>query len=295
MKKRDLAVVIAFLAAISLCGAAFLLLPKADFSPRERRVLASLPELGQDDFDSAFESYVVDHIPLREPLVALNAYFGLITGRDGLNGAYLGRDGYLLAAPMEKNDAGFARNLEAMASFVQSSGLPARLIAPMSKGAALADKIIGPHEPYPDEEYLSQLPEALPNVEIVDIGQVEYYKTDHHWTSRGAYQAYCAYMRAVGGQPSPEDAYEKVAREGFYGTTYAQSGYFASSSDTMEMWVSDWNASAFHWEKLDGYDMYQVFLGGDVGVDVLDSPSAPEGTLLLFKDSIPLPTRSRRF
>ena len=100
MKKRDLAVVIAFLAAISLCGAAFLLLPKADFSPRERRVLASLPELGQDDFDSAFESYVVDHIPLREPLVALNAYFGLITGRDGLNGAYLGRDGYLLAAPM---------------------------------------------------------------------------------------------------------------------------------------------------------------------------------------------------
>ena len=150
MKKRDLAVVIAFLAAISLCGAAFLLLPKADFSPRERRVLASLPELGQDDFDSAFESYVVDHIPLREPLVALNAYFGLITGRDGLNGAYLGRDGYLLAAPMEKNDAGFARNLEAMASFVQSSGLPARLIAPMSKGAAFADKIIGPHEPYPD-------------------------------------------------------------------------------------------------------------------------------------------------
>ena len=122
-------------------------------------------------------------------------------------------------------------------------------------------------------------------MEIVDIGQVEYYKTDHHWTSRGAYQAYCAYMRAVGGQPSPEDAYEKVAREGFYGTTYAQSGYFASSSDTMEMWVSDWNASAFHWEKLDGYDMYQVFLGGDVGVDVLDSPSAPEGTLLLFKDS----------
>ena len=48
-----------------------------------------------------------------------------------------------------------------------------------------ADKIIGPHEPYPDEKYLSQLPEALPNVEIVDIGQVEYYKTDHHWTSRG--------------------------------------------------------------------------------------------------------------
>ena len=57
-------------------------------------------------------------------------------------------------------------------------------------------------------------------------------------------------MRAVGGQPSPEDAYEKVAREGFYGTTYAQSGYFASSSDTMEMWVSDSDASAFHWEAL---------------------------------------------
>ena len=99
----------------------------------------------------------------------------------------------------------FARNLEAMTSFVQSSGLPARLVAPMSKGAALVDKIIGPHEPYPDEEYLSQLPEALPNVEIVDIGQVEYYKTDHHWTSRGAYQAYCAYMRA--------DVYKRQARE----------------------------------------------------------------------------------
>ena len=101
LKKRDLAVVIAFWATTILCGVAFLRCP--------RRIFWS--EMEQDDFGSAFKSYGVDHIPLRKLLVVLNAYFDLLTGRDGLNSAYIGRDGYLSASPIEKNDTGFARNL----------------------------------------------------------------------------------------------------------------------------------------------------------------------------------------
>lgn len=50
-----------------------------------------------------------------------------------------------------------------------------------------------------------------------------YYRTDHHWTARGAYYAYVAFCQAKGINPTPLEEYERVEFEGFLGTFYAQS------------------------------------------------------------------------
>ena len=50
-----------------------------------------------------------------------------------------------------------------------------------------------------------------------------YYRTDHHWTARGAYYAYVAFCQAKGITPTPLEEYERVEFEGFLGTFYAQS------------------------------------------------------------------------
>ncbi|MBE6835238.1 MAG: hypothetical protein E7515_03185 [Ruminococcaceae bacterium] len=52
-----------------------------------------------------------------------------------------------------------------------------------------------------------------------------YYRTDHHWTARGAYYAYLAFAKAAGIEnPQPLDKYETGKEDGFVGTMYGFSG-----------------------------------------------------------------------
>ena len=52
-----------------------------------------------------------------------------------------------------------------------------------------------------------------------------YFRTDHHWTARGAYYAYLAFAKAAGiNNPQPLDKYETGREDGFVGTMYGFSG-----------------------------------------------------------------------
>lgn len=69
------------------------------------------------------------------------------------------------------------------------------------------------------------------NVNTIDIlgaltshkGEYMYYRTDHHWTSLGAYYAYAAYMRSIGMTPNELSSYETVKTTGYVGSLYALS------------------------------------------------------------------------
>lgn len=67
-----------------------------------------------------------------------------------------------------------------------------------------------------------------------------YYRTDHHWTARGAYYAYQAFCEASGQTALPLDGWQKYEFEGFLGTLYSSAGKPSSLSatpDTVEAWV----------------------------------------------------------
>ena len=55
-------------------------------------------------------------------------------------------------------------------------------------------------------------------------GEYMYYRTDHHWTSLGAYYASVAYCQANGITPRPLCSYRTVINTGFIGTLYGYSG-----------------------------------------------------------------------
>ena len=48
-----------------------------------------------------------------------------------------------------------------------------------------------------------------------------YFRTDHHWTARGAYYAYVAFCKDKGITPTALSAYEKLEFKGFLGTLYS--------------------------------------------------------------------------
>ena len=70
---------------------------------------------------------------------------------------------------------------------------------------------------------------SLQNVTSVDVynslvshkGQYLYFRTDHHWTARGAYYAYEDFAKAVGYTPGPLSSYQEIEIGKFWGTLYA--------------------------------------------------------------------------
>ena len=66
-----------------------------------------------------------------------------------------------------------------------------------------------------------------------------YFRTDHHWTARGAYYAYTAYAQSAGLTAHPLDYYEKMEFGGFLGTLYSHTKAPAlqKNPDTVEAFI----------------------------------------------------------
>lgn len=74
-------------------------------------------------------------------------------------------------------------------------------------------------------KHLSKNIEAVDAYRAIDDHSKEYlyFRTDHHWTARGAYYAYQALMEKMGKKPSKLSDYKRRSFKGFLGTSYAYS------------------------------------------------------------------------
>ena len=70
-------------------------------------------------------------------------------------------------------------------------------------------------------------------------GEDIYYRTDHHWTARGAYEAYIAFCKSAGLTPVSLEEMEHQQIDGFLGTFYSQThdSQLAQTPDFVEYFV----------------------------------------------------------
>lgn len=309
-KLRNNIITVLFCLAIFIVPALFLLLPKEAFSEREKRYLAEMPALSvqsltNGDYTKKLGVFVADHFPGRELFVGINAYYDLYAGRQGSKDTFT-RDGRLFSMPVENEPETLQTNLEYINDFARDlaqagTGIPVSLMLVPSSGAVLLDT-----PEYPDGEIISAV-YAQAETEHVDLlaafraeanpGRL-YYRTDHHWTSEGAFQAACAYLRSRGLPCPAREAYTRQSYEPFYGSAYAASGLWLTEPDSLELWYSgnrlqvtnetgQVNDGVFYLDRLDQQDKYQVYLDGNhslVRIEKL-SPSAEERSLLVIRDS----------
>lgn len=313
MKWKQVFPALGFLACIGILTALFLLLPKQTVSTKEKRELAKAPEFSADalfhgEFGQELEDYLTDHFPGRDLFVGLNAYAQLATGRNGAADIYYGKDGYLINAPKRCDLQNARKMLGDFQQFTVENHVNGTLLAVPSTGYIMADKLPRNHQAYCDDAVLALVDEVCPDLAFVDLrepfqaaaGTVQlYYKTDHHITAAGAYEAYKAYCRTAGLQPWTDYTVEKV--DGFYGTTYAGSGFWGVKPDTIELWqdsrlqditvtIDDGEGqtaagSVFFREHLEQDDKYPVYLDGNHGYVKIENPNASGGKLLIVKDS----------
>lgn len=311
-KKRDIILTVLFSIYIGMMAVMIAVLPKQTVSENEKRTLAQFPKFSVERimagrWESDFETYISDHFPARNTFASLDAYHMLLTGRNGSNGVYKGKDGYLINTPVKYDYDTLYKNISAVNEFAKKTGIKTKLIAVPSTGYIMSDKLPDVHMEYKDEEIRYAIEQITsPYVEMIDIASELmdnkdtaqlYYKTDHHWTSEGAYIAYKKWAKSEGLTAQNADEYMIEKTDGFYGTTYTKSALWNEKSDIIEIWeypinvtvtIDDENEynSMFFREHLEKMDKYPVFLDGNHGFERITNHDNPDGKkMLVIKDS----------
>ena len=118
--------IVLFCGALALGGLASFLLPPKEYSVQENRVLQARPELAWEDirdgvYQEQYEKYLNDQMPGRDGWVRLAVGLERLTGRQEINGVYLGKEGYLLErySQSEFDKAQIEKNTELLALFLE--------------------------------------------------------------------------------------------------------------------------------------------------------------------------------
>lgn len=311
MKNGYERVLLLFLAAgLLLCTMTAFLFPAPRLSERENRTLAPAPvfsfaALADGSFEEAVDLYLTERFPLRNACRSLRAVSELSLGKMEVGQVILCKDQSLVKhlETDERIFSGNIRGLVALEEAATEAGLPVTLaVAPRSmdvRGKVLPTAFAVDGTPY---ETLARL---LPGT--VDLRKISesscWYRTDHHWTTAGAYQGYLTISPMLGISPFDESAFTPTTvSDSFYGTTDAAAGIPGVPSDTVTLYrypedtsftVSQNGTPApldgfYDMSKLETRDKYGVFFGGNFAtLEITKSAVSGEErpTLLVYKDS----------
>lgn len=294
----------------------FFMSPKSEYSENEKRVLQNMPEftfnsLSNGSYGKNFEKYLSDHFSYRKFFIGFNAYYDLYSGRNGSNGIYKGKQGYLIAKPVVPKYDSLDKNIKKINSFCKSVNIPSYIAIVPSCGHVMDNNLPYNHMKYHDAEILDKLKSEIENyIKYINLEKVlrsqrekeVFYKTDHHWTTQGAYIAYLECCSAMELSPKDETLIDKTSYSGFYGTSYSKSGLWLSHPDSIDIWrykdedkinvtISDgadgikFSDSFFFEERLKEMDKYPVFLDGNHSLVKIENSNSPNKKLLIIKDS----------
>lgn len=294
-----------------------LLLPDRDRSDVENRTLARFPEFSWEDlkdgsFTKGVEEYFADQFPLRDQWTGLKARTEQLLGKREFNGVYLCGDA-LIAKVEPPKDGLEEKNLSYVSRLAESAEAPVYLGLIPSAAEIWRDRLPRGAESWDQAAFIARAAE-LEGVEPIDFltalrdhagertWEGIFYRTDHHWTTLGAYYGHAALMEALGrgGEvPEPETvrARDLPVSNGFQGTLYSQSGIHWLEPDSIEFWVEEsgltvtsWRdgtpkeAGLYDYDYLGKKDKYSAFLGGNQPLCVVKNPEG-KGKLLVIRDS----------
>ena len=305
----------AFLAIfLLLCLLAFALVNALardrEYSPAENRKLAQLPKfslsaLTDGIYFAAWEDYLADQFVGRDTWITLNLQASRLLGAKEAGGVYLCADDYLMEPPAAPDEEALKRNLDAINAFAaRHENLQLCMSVVPNAACVMAEKLPANAPVRDQRQDIQDIAARVQGVSFLNVtdalaqhaDEAIYYRTDHHWTSLGAYYAFSD-MAAGLGIEQPSEEYDVFpVTDSFEGTLASKSGCHAVT-DVIELYVpktdieyyvtvdGERTATMYDREKLEEKDQYAVFLGGnDARVDITTTAETGR-TLLIFKDS----------
>ena len=291
---------------------AHLVVPDGEFSSVENRYLEGFPVLSVEsvtsgEFMTEFETYTTDQFPVRDLWVSMKAWSERLTGKQENNGVYLADENTLINHLDEPDvDA-----LDKAAGYLNKLGIKSEVpvyfgLIPtaaevwrdrLPNGAPTADELAAIARVYDQLDGVDTLDMYNTLAEHGDEGL--FYRTDHHWTTLGAYYGYTAIVEAMGMTPVSLEAYTaETVSDAFYGTSFSTSGVRWLQPDTIERYVPDVGLTVtsyatgmpeeselYHPDFLEKKDKYGYFLGGNQPLCIIETEHTDAPSVLIVRDS----------
>ena len=285
--------------------------PDRLFSESENRILASKPEfsgeaLQQGTYTEDYETYVTDQFVGRDKWIAVKTYMDILLQKKDINGVYLAEDNYLMEQhkPEDYPEELEEEKLELLEQLVQRWDATVMLVPTADN--ILTDKLPKYADYYDETGLLARVRELVGEKRYVDVyaalrehaDEQIYYRTDHHWTSLGAYYGYRAWADATGKFPVIRDAERReTVAEDFLGTLHSrinlpmEGDEIQYYTDTVRNPVTitydfERTADSFYEEKyLDTKNKYGYFLDDNHAFVEIQTGYPNGKTLFVIKDS----------
>lgn len=292
------------------------IVPDREKSVQENRMLATKPKfrlssLISGDYDEKFEAYMDDQFVGRDMWRKLKVTVDRIGGSRLENGVYIGTNGQLLEQIEVADENHLAANIKAIKSFSESqSKIPVRMMLVPDAANVLNHSLPALAKPEDQTQMFSMVRKDLgDSVEWIDVStelnkhktEKIYYKTDHHWTTLGAFYAFQAAAPSLGIDGDLSGKYVSyTVSDSFNGMLASKSGVNFGEKEQIDIYVPteedtdlivDYvdegkrSTSLYDSSKLKEKDQYTVFLGGNSSLLDIRTVSTSTKRLLLVKDS----------
>ena len=301
--------------------------PDRTFSEVENRNLEQLPavdfgtpeKLFRDgnffngQFMRDFETYTTDQFIGRDAWVDLKARTERALGKKENNDVYFADNDTLITRFDQPAADRVTENLNYVNKFVENVDIPVVFSLIPSQACIWADRLPEGAHNASQTDLMAQAQGAVTGATWADVytplmehkDEDIFYRTDHHWTSLGAYYGYTGLASALGYTPVPLTDYTPTVRSTeFYGTVFSSSGVRWVKPDTITTYVPDDGITvvshtydnsgnpveeqrALYVESfLSVKDKYSMFLGGNQSLGVVTNTNNPDGPkLLIIRDS----------
>ncbi|MEK4231061.1 DHHW family protein [Solibacillus sp. FSL H8-0538] len=318
-QKAERFLVIGFVGTLFLISLLFFILPHQRFSNLENRYLQGVPHLTWDNvlsnkYAEEAESFVTDHFPFRDKWLWIKSAAEQSRLQQENNGIYKGQDGYLFENFIKPDYKKVEQYTDSVNEFANNHPEVNMMfmLAPTSVGL-YPERLPWLAPSYSQKkvnDYIGeQLAKELTFIDGFDFLSPHafesiYYRTDHHWTTYGAYLAYAAYAEKKGWHPlSQSDFLIQTVSNSFLGSYHTRSQFSGLAPDTIqvysprkliptEMYIADTNqtmTSMYDSSFLAKKDQYSYFLGGVHALMTittkLNSQQIEQDKLLVIKDS----------
>ena len=316
-KKYCIFITTLFCAFIGLFLVANAAAPDREFSEMENRNLEQMPTLSVNtllsgEFMKNFETYTTDQFVGRDAWIGLKSSTERALGKKENNNVYFCDQNTLITRFDQPDAAKVTENLNYVNTFVENVDIPVTFSLIPTQACIWADRLPEGAPNASQTTLLEQAQAAVPGATWADLytplmahkDENIFYRTDHHWTSLGAYYGYTALADALGYTPVPLDTYTETVRSTeFYGTVFSSSGVRWVNPDTITTYVPDtgitvtsytYDSSGNPMEEpralydtsfLSVKDKYSMFLGGNQSLGVVKTPNADKPKLLILRDS----------
>ena len=296
--------------------------PDRTFSEVENRNLEQLPavdfgtpeKLFRDgnffngQFMRDFETYTTDQFIGRDAWVDLKARTERALGKKENNDVYFADNDTLITRFDQPAADRVTENLNYVNKFVENVDIPVVFSLIPTQACIWADRLPEGAPNASQTDLMAQAQGAVTGATWADVytplmehkDEDIFYRTDHHWTSLGAYYGYTGLASALGYTPVPLTDYTPTVRSTeFYGTVFSSSGVRWVEPDNIDIYVPDpgvevtsWftgepvEGALYNWDKLDIKDKYTFFMGGNQSLGVVTNTNNPDGPkLLIIRDS----------